>query len=176
MKTSPQWYVLTGGPCAGKTTTILELEKRGYPILKEAARELIDEMLAQGKSLDVIRGDPTWFQQTVLRRKVAMESLVPHETEFFFDRGVPDSIAYYRENGVAEDEELREASRLFRYKRIFLLDLIDFTPDEARNESPELAKKLHEAIEKGYRELDYDVIHVPVMPVEARVDFILRNL
>lgn len=170
------WYILTGGPCAGKTTTILELEKRGYPILKEAARELIDEMLAQGKLLEVIREDPVWFQQAVLRRKVAMESLVPQDVELFFDRGVPDSIAYYRENGVAEDKELWEASRLFRYKRIFLMDLIDFTQDEARNESPEKAKRLHEGIERAYRELGYDIVRVPVLPVHERVDYILARL
>lgn len=170
------WYVLTGGPCGGKTTTIAALNKRGYPILKEAAREVIDEMLAQGKSLDLIRGDPDWFQKTVLRRKVAMESLVPQDHEYFFDRGIPDSIAYYRENAVAEDEELWNACRLFRYGKVFLLDLIDFSADEARNESPELAKRLHTAIESGYKELGYNIVHIPVMPVESRVDFILANL
>src|SRR6185312_6669514 len=51
MKTPPH-YVLTGGPCAGKTTVILELQKRGYHVLEEAARSVIDEMLAQGKTLD----------------------------------------------------------------------------------------------------------------------------
>lgn len=35
--------VLTGGPCCGKTTLIEELNKRGYPVLHETAREVLNE-------------------------------------------------------------------------------------------------------------------------------------
>src|SRR2546422_132941 len=36
-------FVLTGGPCAGKSTLLAELERRGYPVIGEAATEGILE-------------------------------------------------------------------------------------------------------------------------------------
>jgi len=175
MKTPPH-YVLTGGPCAGKTTVILELQKRGYHVLEEAARSVIDEMLAQGKTLDDIRGDPRAFQRTILRRKAVKESELPKDHVYFLDRGMPDSIAYYRENDIPEDDELWSACRASRYANVFLLDLLEFVPDGARNESPELAARLQTALENAYRELGYEPVRVPVMSVEKRADLILANL
>ena len=175
MKTPPH-YVLTGGPCAGKTTLILELKKRGYSVLEESARAVIDEMLAEGKTLADIRNDEGGFQKAVLRRKVTAEAEVPDDTICFFDRAVPDSIAYYRENSIPEDDELWNACRASRYAKIFLLDLLPLVIDEARNESPELAARIQAALDRGYHELGYEPVSVSVMPVKERADFILANL
>jgi predicted ATPase len=175
MKTPPH-YVLTGGPCAGKTTLILELKKRGYSVLEESARAVIDEMLSEGKTLETIRSDEGAFQKAVLRRKVDLEANIPQDGIIFLDRAIPDSIAYYRENQVPEDEELWNACRAARYAKVFLLDLLPPVPDGVRNESPELAARLQGALDRGYHELGYEPVRVPVMPVKERTDFILANL
>lgn len=171
---TPPHYVLTGGPCAGKTTTIDELARRGHPVLAEAARLVIEEGLAAGKTLDEIRTDA--FFHRVIHRASAMETAVPHDEQFFFDRGVPDSLAYYKLFNKPVDQVLRDAVANTSYRKIFLLDLLDFETDEARNETPEQAARIHALIREAYLDLGYEVVEVPVMPVEQRVDFIISNL
>ena len=174
-ETTPPWYVLTGGPCAGKTTLIFELEKRGYPVLAEAARLIIDEKLAAGQRIEEIVGDPDWLP-SVVRRKKSMEDEVPKNELYFFDRGVPDSIAYYKKAHLELDDEFRAALAETKYKKVFLLDLIDFVNDEARSETPEQAMILHGLIREAYVDQGYDIVEVPVLPVPERADFVLKNL
>ena len=172
---SPPHYVLTGGPCAGKTTTIDELARRGFPVLAEAARLIIDEHLAAGKTIQEIVTAPDWLQ-SVVEKKLAMEQAVPLDEAFFFDRGVPDSLAYYKTSGTPIDEVLKSALSKVLYRRVFLLELIDFRNDEARSETPEQAAMLHRCIREAYEGQGYTIVDVPLMPVEERADFILANL
>jgi type IV secretory pathway ATPase VirB11/archaellum biosynthesis ATPase len=41
-------FIISGGPGAGKTTTLLELEKFGLPYVPEAARQIILEQTQSG--------------------------------------------------------------------------------------------------------------------------------
>jgi len=152
-----------------------ELEKRGYPVLVEAARLIIDHQLAEGKTIQEIVTDPDWLI-SVVRKKLEMEQEVPDDEVYFFDRGVPDSIAYYKLNDTAIDDEFKKALAAVKYKKVFLLDLIDFVNDEARSETPEAARKLHQLIREAYESEGYELIQVPVLPVAERVDFILERL
>jgi predicted ATPase len=43
MRPSQAWYVITGGPSTGKTTTVTALTQRGYHVVEEAARLVIEE-------------------------------------------------------------------------------------------------------------------------------------
>ncbi len=175
LETTPPWYVLTGGPCAGKTTLIAEFEKRGYNVLPEAARIVIEELLASGRTLADIKIDKSWFPQ-VVERKWAMERAVPPSELFFFDRGVPDSLAYYKLFNSPIDEFLRTASEQSKYRKVFLLDLIGFEPDDVRAETPEEAAAVQDMLEQVYRDLGHDVVKVPVIPVSDRADYILARL
>lgn len=172
---TPPWYVLTGGPCAGKTTTIDELARRGHPVLAEPARLIIDEQLAAGKMIQDIVGNPDWLP-SVVRRSIALESEVPQSVQYFFDRALPDSLAYYALGGRAIDDFFREALDKARYRKVFLLDLVDYTTDAARSETPEQAQAIHAAIRAGYEGEGYEVVTVPVLPVPERADFILERL
>lgn len=174
-ETTPPWYVLTGGPCAGKTSTIDELAKRGYPVLAEAARLLIDQRLAAGKSIQEIVTDPDWLP-SVVRQSYGQEREVSQAETWFFDRATPDSIAYYGMARRAYDPELTEALSTIRYRKVFLLDLVEYETDHARSETPEEARALHEAIRAAYIGEGYDVVPVPVMPIQDRVQYILARL
>lgn len=172
---TPPWYVLTGGPCAGKTTTIDELAKRGYPVLAEPARIIIDEKLAAGQTIGEIVSDPDWLP-SVVRRAHAQESMLPKDEPFFLDRAAPDSIAYYRLHNRPLEAFFQRVLKEVRYRKIFLLDLVDFTNDSGRPETPEEAKQLHQLIREGYESVGYEPIPVPVLPLPERADFILGHL
>ncbi len=171
----PPWYVLTGGPCAGKTTLIFELEKRGYPVVQEPARLIIDRRLAAGETIQEIVTDSDWLP-SVVRLARAQTQEIPRDERYFFDRAIPDSLAYYKASGKEIDAEFRAALDEVHYRKVFLLDLIDFVKDEARSETPEQARQLHELIREGYMSEGYDVIEVPVLPVPERADYVLARL
>ena len=105
-----------------------------------------------------------------------MEDAVSRGEVYFFDRGIPDSVAYYRQARKPLDEEILSAMRTIRYRKIFLLDLVDFVNDEARSETPEQAMIIHTAIREAYVDQGYEIIEVPVLPVPGRADFILARL
>lgn len=170
-----EWYVLTGGPCAGKTTTIDELAKRGYPVVAEPARLIIEEKLAEGKTIGEIVTDPDWLP-SVIRRSLQLHTAAPENETVFFDRGIADSIAYYHLNNRALEPESKTMIDSVRYQKVFLLDLVDFRNDEARSESIEEARALHTLISNAYESLGYEIVRIPVMPVEERVNHILAHL
>ncbi len=174
MEQSSPWYVLTGGPCAGKTTTIDALERRGYPVVFEPARKYFEDRLAAGKTIDEIRTG-NWLQE-IAQLAVAAHDALPRDKQYFFDRGVPDSVAYYRSFNVPVDDVLRDGMARVRYGKVFLLDLIELENDAMRNETPEQAMILHGMIRESYVDQGYEIVEVPMKPVEERVDFILERL
>ena len=172
----PPWYVITGGPCAGKTTLIKELERRGYRVAQEAARTYIETALAMGKSLTEIRADEVAFQHALIPMKVAAEAELPKNETVFLDRGMHDSVAYLELAGVVNDAQLRAVFPNSRYRKVFLLDLLPFVHDSARTEDAEGAKRIHTLLERAYRDAGFEIQHVPVMSVKKRADFVESHL
>lgn len=173
---STQWYVLTGGPSSGKTTTIEQLRARGFKVVPEHAREYIDEQIDAGRTLEDIRSQTEEFQRQIIKRQIAHEeSLNPHE-QVFLDRAIPDSLAYFRFLGLQPDPFLLDAVRSSAYKKVFILDLLPISPDEARTEDAHDQQRIHEELIKVYEELNCHVELVPVLSVEERVTYILERL
>ena len=78
-------YVITGGPGVGKTTVIEGLEKRGFFVVHECAREVIKEETEKGT--DVLPWvDLKTYQGRVAKRQIEKEESVTTEA-FFVDRG-----------------------------------------------------------------------------------------
>ncbi len=169
------WYVITGGPSSGKTTVLKELEKLGYIIYPEAARVFIDEEMAKGKSLKEIRGNEAEFQRKILKIKIEVEKAAPKDKIVFFDRAIPDSIAYYQIAGLDLSEVLKFCQKK-TYKKIFFLEQLPFENDYARVEDKETIEKLNKLLKKSYKKLGYEVIKIPALSVKERVKEILTEI
>ena len=169
------WYVITGAPCSGKTSVILALADLGYRVVHEAARAYIEEELKKGRRLQNLKADPLVFERRILYRKIDTESALPEDEIIFLDRAIPDSIAYYHVEGL-DPAEPEEKSRLFRYKKVFLFERLVFETDPVRSEDDLLAESLDRHLESGYRGLGYDVLRVPVLPVQDRTRLIIEHL
>lgn len=174
--TKNNWYVLTGGPCSGKTATLEALKKKGHKVFYEAARIFIDQEMKKGKTLAQIRKNEFEFQEKILRMKVKIEKKLPKREIIFLERGIPDSIAYYKICGITKDKELEMAVKNCNYKKVFLLELLNYQKDYARTEDKETALKLEKSLKENYEKLKIPVTLVPVMSLKRRVEYILNNL
>jgi predicted ATPase len=107
--------------------------------------------------------------------KVRIESTLRKDAIIFFDRGVPDSIAYYKLNGLDSVEPFQK-SREVRYQNVFFLESLRFLADPVRSENEQTARRLGRLIEESYQSLGYDLIQVPLLSVEERTQFVLERL
>lgn len=170
------WYVITGGPSSGKTTTVNLLQARGYKTTIEHARHYIDTQRVTGKTVEEIKQNQVAFQQAILDMQITQEQGLSPDEIVFLDRAIPDALAYYRFLNLPGDEKLQRAIRSASYKKIFILSPVPLIQDYARTEDEAAQKKIHTLLTEVYESLPFPVIHVPVLSPEERVEFILKNL
>ena len=175
-RNSNNWYVITGGPSSGKTTTVNMLSERGYQTTIEHARHYIDTMHRGGRTVEEIRSNQKEFQSGVLEMQIEQEASLTPDKMVFLDRAIPDALAYYRFLNLEVDNEITKAMKSVSYRKIFILDLLPFVKDYARTEDEEAQKKIQSLLIEVYKSLLFPVIHVPVLSPEERVNFILKNL
>ncbi|MBW3010820.1 ATP-binding protein, partial [Candidatus Woesearchaeota archaeon] len=149
------WYVLTGGPSSGKSKTLEYIAFLGHFIVPEASRILIDNNLSKGKSVEETRADEAEFQRIGLQMQIEVEDRIPEDRLTFFERGIPDCIAYYEVCGI-DTAPVLEASKLRRYKRIFYFEPLPFERDYARTEGEETVRKLNKSLYDSYADLSYE--------------------
>lgn len=167
-------YVLTGGPNVGKSTVMNVLIARGYGVVPETARMVIEE--EQAKNSDILPWkDLLQFQEVVARRQLEAEMKICGQ-KVFLDRGIVDGYAYCKQGNVPVPKDLIDNAR-GRYDAIFLLaPLARYENDHVRKENKEFQVVIHAMIEEAYREFGYDIIHVPVLSIYERAEFILRAI
>ena len=169
------WYVITGGPSSGKTKIIDYLAFLGYSVIPEAARILIDLERSKSKTLKQIRDDEVKFQEKVLKMKIQVEKKIPPKKLTFFERGIPDSIPYLEIAGGTKKPAIT-ASKKRKYKGIFLLEQLPFEKDYARTEDEKTAHKINKFLYQTYLNLGYQVIKIPVKPIDKRTGLILKKI
>lgn len=168
------WIVITGAPCSGKTSVINALADRGYRVAPEVARAYMEELF-KAHTIEEVDENILELQQHILESKLKRENELPEGDLIFFDRGLPDSIAYYQTRDLPTAEVIA-ACRKRRYKKVFIFDRLPFQEDSIRHENPELAELLDKLIREAYQLLEYDFISVPVMSIEERTQFVLDEI
>ncbi|PZR02464.1 MAG: hypothetical protein DI539_27620 [Flavobacterium psychrophilum] len=170
------WYVITGGPASGKTTTVNLLKERGYITTFEHARHYLDTQRLKGKTIEEVRKKQREFQLGVLDMQIEQENEISPDVLVFLDRAIPDALAYFRFLNLPEVEKLTEALHTVSYKKIFILDCLPLVNDYARTEDEAAQKKIQALLVEVYESLGFPIVRVPVLPPEERVDFILKSL
>ncbi|MBD3253153.1 AAA family ATPase [Candidatus Pacearchaeota archaeon] len=159
-------FIITGGPCTGKTSIISELG-REFRIFKEAAREVYNS-----EERDITSEN---FQKAIFEKQLENEEQVEkYPGVIFFDRGLADTVAYYKYYGFEVPEELLQKCKNADYEIIFFLDFVPYEKDKMRYEDKEEAKKIHELIYNSYKDLGYKIVKVPLMSVKERAEFIKK--
>lgn len=166
-----QKIVLTGGPCSGKSTLIEHFKSQGYNVLEEIARQVIEKR----KQFEPTREEWRIRQHMILTKQILKELELKGE-KVFLDRGVYDNFAYYK-HLVGGECELTLPNNFQKYDKVFCLEQLPFVHDGLRIESgEEEGKKIHRMIVDEYKREGYKLIHVPVLPVEERGEYILGGV
>jgi predicted ATPase len=172
------YYVITGGPGVGKTTLLHELEKRNYRCMPEAARRIIQEQMAQN-------GDALPWKNTLRYKELMLEGSVSLYLQAdpaiitFFDRGIPDVMAYAELTGLTVTDKLTSAITSYRYNpTVFILPPWKeiYETDNERKQTWEEAVATFDVMKQTYSACGYTLTEVPPLPVAARADFILRPI
>jgi predicted ATPase len=171
-----QWYVITGPPCSGKSTTVELLAQRGFRVRSEIARAYVNEEISKGRKIEEIRSDMPRFQCEVLRRALASEEALPRDEVIYFDRGIPDSLAYFLLHGISPEPYMRRISSS-KYRKVFYLDPLDnYMADYARIESLGERDQLARLLWKAYSDLEFCIERVPALPRLERIEYILARV
>jgi predicted ATPase len=169
---------MTGGPGAGKTTLLLALQARGYTIVGDSPRAIIQARLRYGLSP---RPNADAFVQETLRLDIA--NFVQHAAtpgHIFFDRSILDALCGLDHITPLSEGELNTWLAAYQYfPKVFLLPPWKeiYTNDAERDHTFEHAEWVNSITQAWYRRLDrYQLIEVPKVSVAERCTFVLQAL
>jgi predicted ATPase len=174
------FFILTGGPGAGKTTLIEELNRRGFFSVEEVARKIIqDEMALGGEALPGNNIGHRIEKMIVHSIETYQEALKKRNETTIFDRGVFDYIGYaYRTNTTISEDLHRTALSLVYNKKVFIAPpwVEIYCNDTERKQSFEEAIEVYDNLFKIYSEFGYEIIELPKTSVENRADFVISHI
>mgnify|MGYP001253375443 CR=1 FL=1 len=135
---SDHFFVVTGGPGAGKTSLITELARRGFHTISESGRAIIrEEMQSGGDALPW--ADRMAYAERMLERDLrAYEDAQALSGPVIFDRGIPDIKGYLTLCGLPVPPHVAAAAKAARYNAgVFLAPYWDeiFTQDTERKQT-----------------------------------------
>ena len=178
--------VITGGPSTGKTSVINHLEKLGYTCLHEVIRLMTLEKKAEEgdtvfKSNPIVSvSNPKAFNQRILDARIEQYTSVANgmEENIFFDRGIPDVLAYMDCFHQTYETEFEKACKKYVYDAVFIMPPWQeiHVMDSERFESYEESMQVYECLFNCYTRFGYEVLVVPQMSVDKRVHYILDHL
>ncbi|RZS90692.1 AAA family ATPase [Aquimarina brevivitae] len=178
-----QRVVITGAPGTGKTSVILQLEKSDYFCFHEIVRDFTKdskETTAITSNPIVSVEDPLAFNKKILNGRIAQYKEGSNQTNdlLFYDRGIPDVLAYMDFFNQPIAAHFSKACKEYIYNKVFLLPPWKeiYKVDEERFESFDQAQEIHKHLEETYTRFGYQCLTVPLDTVDNRVSFILNHL
>ncbi len=175
-------YVITGGLCVGKSSTLDVLKRRGYNVVFEISNTLINEhQKIYGKdSFPWDNGKRDKFQEECVKKQLEAESEFDKSDGIvFFDRSLIDEIAFYLNENRKVPNDLLELAKTRFYSKIFFFEALPpefFKNDNHRPQTRETSHRIEELLMQAYQNAGYEPTIVPVTSLEKRTDYILQNL
>ncbi len=171
------FVLLSGCSGGGKSTLLAELEQRGYAVVQEPGRRIVQDQLAQGgKALPWT--DIEAFLQAAISMACADYSSAARDDQWvFFDRGVIDAASALQE--LTGKPVLKQMNTLYPYhQHVFLTPPWPeiYLPDPERRHDMNAAIKEYERLAQVYPALGYQVKVLPKISVSERADWVLKTL
>ncbi|MFV9551360.1 AAA family ATPase [Algibacter sp. PT7-4] len=183
---STKKIVITGGPGTGKTSIINTLKEKGFFCFDEVIRALTLEAkkdvdkASQVSNPIAFANNPMDFNTRLLNGRIDQFKLAESQKKHlsFFDRGIPDVLAYMDYFNQQYDNLFTNACKQHKYTSLFILPpwKAIYKTDNERFETFEEAEKIHEHLLSTYKKFGYQITEVPFGTVENRTKFILDTL
>jgi predicted ATPase len=174
-------YILTGPPGSGKTAVLRLLETLGWPVVEEAATDVI--ALANALGCDEPWRDPGFIDKVIVLQRQRQDAALADSdgSTVFFDRSPVCTLALSRYLGFAASSLLtREIDRILAegtYERtvFFIRNQGFIRPTAARRISFEDSLAFEQVHEQTYRDLGFLLVDVPIGPLADRVGAVLKH-
>ncbi|WP_332683807.1 AAA family ATPase [Bosea sp. (in: a-proteobacteria)] len=173
------FFVITGGPGAGKTSLLAALAEAGYATAPEGGRAIIrDQVAIDGPGLP-------WRERGLFAELMLGWDMRSHAQAqvqggpVFFDRGVPDVAGYLALSGLAIPAHIERAARQVRYRRLVFAAppwRENFAQDAERKQDFAEAERTFAAVTGSYRDFGYEPVELPRASVAERLAFIRERI
>ncbi len=178
--------VITGAPGTGKTSVIKALETLGLYCFHEIIRSMTLDAKNEKHPDQVLTNpiafvtDSKQFNQQLLesRRKQYEAAKYQKQALVFYDRGMPDVLAYMDYFDQSYEADFLNACEKHTYDKVFILPPWEaiYVQDNERMETYNQATEIHEHLKNTYTVLGYNVKEVPFGTVPERISFIQNHL
>jgi predicted ATPase len=170
-------FILTGAPGSGKTSILHALRNRGYPVVGEAATEIIS--LRQSRGNDEPWTDPAFIDEIIGLQRSRPSLPVPSRARAqVYDRSPVCTLALAHYLGHPVSRSLAdEIERIIRERvyeqRVFFIRPIGFCePTAVRRISYEESLTFERCHEDEYARLGFDLVEVPAGEIGERAALI----
>ena len=173
------FFVVTGGPGAGKTSLIAELARRGYHTIPESGRAIIREERQSGGSA-LPWADRMAYAERMLERDLqAHGAALALSGPVIFDRGLPDILGYLTLCGLPVPPHVTAAAKATHYnRRVFLAPYWDaiFAQDSERKQGRAEAEATCAVMRETYAGLGYALVELPRSDIATRAKVVVEHL
>ena len=170
--------VITGAPSTGKTSLIHKLQQEGFICIPEISREIVSQQIAiEGEALPW-KNLAAFSKQVAVLRKAQFINATKNSTHFF-DRGLIDVVAYMNIDKLEIPEFISDFLNKNKYhSTVFITPIWEeiFENDRERKENIEQAILIEKQLKKCYQSFGYDIIEIPKLSIEERVNFIISHI
>ena len=183
---SPKRVVITGGPGTGKTSLVNSLEEAGFICYHEIIRDLTSEAIDGNDPSQFATNplafveDPFSFNEKILHGRLLQyqKASSADGNIVFFDRGMPDVLAYMDYFDQKYGDDFNNPCHNYRYDEVIILPPWKgiYTSDGERFESYEEASAIHVELVNKYEYFNYSPVQIPIGTVEERQMFVIDLL
>ncbi|NAS12950.1 AAA family ATPase [Poritiphilus flavus] len=182
----PKRIAITGGPGSGKTSIVNELETNGFYCFHEIIRTMTMQAKKQENEKEfstnplAFVSDPYQFNQKILQGRITHfeEGAANKGDVVFYDRGIPDVLAYMDYFSQPYEAYFEKACEAHRYDMVLIVPPWKeiYISDNERLESYEEALQIHRHLEDTYSKYGYQAVVIPKGTVAERTAFVLNQL
>ncbi len=169
-------YIISGGPCVGKTSLISYFAFHGLQTVPEAYASLFEEARVQG-TLGSFFADPIKLREQLIAKQHMLENSCTPSKLTLLDRSMVDIIFYADYfNTILPATLIQQASKATYNQYVFFLEPLPeelYIMNDRRGEDRAEALRMHHALKHSYQSYGYTVIDVPFDTIEHRALHIL---
>ena len=172
------FYVITGASGAGKSTLLAALSDLGYSTVEEAALAIVREQKELNGSILPWVDRPAFMEEVLARNIRSHQKAQSAQAPVFFDRGIPECLAWLQQSGLALEPHHLAAPAQYRYApTVFVAEPCPevYVRNAERQASFERAARSYEPTVAAYVEAGYTTCVIPKVSVPERVEFVLAK-